>query len=195
MASLRSSASPRVRQRAHQHRHGEERLRDRIVQLTRQALPLLERRQPACLIVQARILDRDRGLVGECPRQLGVARAVAVRFVAVHEQEADEPTAHLERYQHESARVHQQRGQRRRSRLSERRGGRAVAPDVVDHERAAPSQFRGRGGPAAREPRRCDGVGGHRSPMVEDDQFVAVHDQDRRARTAQHALQLLQHDL
>jgi hypothetical protein len=31
--------------------------------------------------------------------------------------------------------------------------------------------------------------------MVEDDQFFAVHDQDRRARTAQHALQLLQHDL
>ena len=47
-------------------------LRDRVVQLPRQLLPLLQRRQVLRLSIEPRILNGDGGLVGDCQGKISV---------------------------------------------------------------------------------------------------------------------------
>ena len=56
------------------------------MQLARQSLPFFERGQLAPLIVEARVFDGDRGLIGQRPRQLGFARLELPGTLAVDDR-------------------------------------------------------------------------------------------------------------
>ena len=59
-----------LRRRLRRQRNAEKRLADRVVQLAREAISLLDDRQLATALVQARVLDRDRGVGGQQLDQL-----------------------------------------------------------------------------------------------------------------------------
>ena len=69
----------------------------------------------------------------------------------------------------------------------------AVAPEVVDDERAAVSLLHAGDHLPAGEARARDHVVGERPAVIEDHQLVALDDEDADARAAEHDLQLLQH--
>ena len=94
------------RRRVGGQRHAEERLVDGVVELAREAVPLLDHRQLAAALVEPRVLDRDCGVGGERLDQLlvGVGEDGAAAALLVGEVEgADHLAARDDRHAEERA--------------------------------------------------------------------------------------------
>ena len=68
------------------------------MQLARQPLPLDHHRQRLGLLEQARVLDRNRGLVSDRQRQVGVVRRVVVGLIVIQREHADHMILHQQRH-------------------------------------------------------------------------------------------------
>ena len=85
--TFRRVACERRRDRLRHQRRAEQLLRDGIVQLARDAMPLLEHRTSPSGLVEARVLDRDRQLIGDDPQCLGVVLVERRLSFDVHDPE------------------------------------------------------------------------------------------------------------
>ena len=163
------------------------------MQVARQALPLLEGGKVARLIVEPRILDRDRGLVRERPGQRAVARAVAIRFGVSSSRNPIVRSRTLSGT-NSNERAFISSAVSASGALS--RNARAASPSPQRLSMMSGLPLRScaqRDHLPAREARARDHLGGQRAAVIEDHQLVALDDEDRRARASEHDLQLLQH--